>query len=226
MSELVFDCLDAQPERYAAAPSISFRLRIAETTGGDIHALALRCQIRIEPQRRRYSRAEELRLLDLFGETARWGDTLKPMQFANVSAMVPRFKGSTEIDLPVPFTYDFEVATSKYFHALEDGQIPLLLLFSGTVFSKGPAGLSVNQVPWHKEAEYRLPVRVWTELMDIYFPNSGWIRMRRDTLDALQDFKARRALPTWDQAFATLLTEAGAQAPHERAGVSAKAPDG
>jgi Family of unknown function (DUF6084) len=49
--------------------------------------------------------------------------------------------------------------------------------------------------------------------MDLYFPNSGWLRVRRDTLDELQRFKASRALPTWDQAFEQLLKAAGEDAP-------------
>ena len=209
MSALAFEVLGARPEAHAAVPTIMLRLRIAETTGATVHALALRCQIRIEPQRRRYSAQEADGLLELFGETQRWGDTLKPMQFATVSVMVPSFSGSTEIELPVPCTYDFEVAASKYLHALGDGEVPLLLLFSGTVFTKGISGFSVGQVPWHKEATYRLPVSVWREIMDRFFPGSGWIRVRRDTLDALQRFKAVRALPTWDEAFEALFKEAG-----------------
>lgn len=209
MTELVFDCVDATPERYAAFPTLQFAIRIAETTGARIHALALRCQIRIEPQQRRYSEPEAERLLDLFGEMARWGDTLKPMQFTTLSVMVPGFDGSCEVMLGVPCTYDFEVAAAKYFHSLDGGEVPLLLLFSGTVFLKGGDGFSVEQVPWHKEARYRMPVGVWRELMDLYFPNSAWIRMRRETLDALQSFKSHRALPTWDAALEALLQEAG-----------------
>jgi hypothetical protein len=209
MTELVFDCVNAEPERYGAVPTLLFKLHISEVSDDSIHAVLLRCQFRIEPQRRRYSTTEEDRLFELFGDTARWGDTLKPLQFTNVSIMVPGFSGSTDIDLPVPFTYDFEVAAAKYFHSLEDGEIPLLLLFSGTVFSKGDSGFSVQQVPWHKETSYRLPVKVWREMMDLYFPNSAWIRVRRDTLDGLQRFKSRRALPMWDDAFEVLLKEAG-----------------
>jgi Family of unknown function (DUF6084) len=209
MAELVFDCLDAKPDRWAAVPTLLFRLRIADAGGQRIHTIALRCQLRIEPQRRRYSPEESDGLLDLFGEPARWGETLKPLQFAHVSMMIPGFQGSTELDLPVPCTYDFEVAAAKYLHALDDGEVPLLLLFSGTVFAKGGDGMSVEQVPWHKEASYRMPVKVWRELMDLYFPNSAWIRLRRDTLDDLQRFKARAALPTWDQALAVLLERAG-----------------
>src|SRR4029079_14594044 len=142
---------------------------------------------------------------------ARWGDTLKPMQFAQLSVMVPGFEDSTDLTLGVPCTYDFEVASAKYFHSLADGEVPLLLLFSGTVFLRAPdgQGFSVEQVPWHKEARFRLPVKAWRDLMDLYFPNSAWIRMRRETLDALQSFKSHRALPTWDDAFEALLKEAG-----------------
>jgi hypothetical protein len=208
VSELVFDCLDARPDRYAASPTLLFRLRIAETSGETIHAIALRCQIRIEPQRRRYSSEEEGRVLDLFGERSRWHETLKPFQFAYVAQMVPGFSGSTEVDLPVPCTYDFEVTATKYFHSLDSGEIPLLLLFSGSVFAKGQTGFSVEQVPWHKETAYRLPVSVWKELMDLYFPNSAWIRIERATLDALQNFKSRRVLTSWDQALEALLQAA------------------
>ncbi|MGH3320711.1 MAG: DUF6084 family protein [Streptosporangiaceae bacterium] len=208
MAELVFDCVDARAEHYAAAPTLVFRLRVAETTGTRVHAIALRCQLRIEPIRRRYDAEEAEGLLDLFGDRERFGETLKPLQFANVSTMVPGFAGSVETDLPVACTYDLDVAASKYFHALRDGEIPLLLLFSGTVFVEGGDGYRIEQVPWSKEARYRVPVGVWRELMDVSFPNTGWVRVHRDTLDALQRFKAQRAIPTWDDTFAMLLKQA------------------
>jgi hypothetical protein len=201
--------LNVEPERYGAAPTLLFKLRISETSGAHIHAMGLRCQIRIQPNLRRYSVEEEEKMLDLFGERSRWGDTMKPLQFANVSLMVPSFRGATEIDLPVPCTYDFEVSAAKYFHSLADGQVPLLLLFSGTVFEKGQTGFSVSQVPWNKEASFKLEVSVWKELMDLYFPESAWIRMRRDTLDALQAFKSQAVLPTWDDTLHALLKKAG-----------------
>ena len=47
---------------------------------------------------------------------------------------------------------------------------------------------------WHEEASFRLPVAVWREMMDLYFPNSGWLLLSRDTLDALTRYKAERAL--------------------------------
>ncbi len=211
MINLTFDCLDAQPDRRALAPVLLFKLRIAETEGRSIYSIALRCQLRIEPHRRRYSPAEQERLHDLFGDVSRWADTLKPMQFAYATQMVPGFSGSVETDLPVACSYDLEVAASRYFSSLEEGVIPLLLLFSGTVFFKQGDTVNVQQVPWHKEAGYRLPVTVWRDLMDLHFPGAGWLRLHRDTLGALERFKSRRALPTWDDTVQALLKEAGEQ---------------
>jgi len=209
VAELVFDCIGASPDKYAVAPSMSLKLRISETSGQRVDAIALRCQIRIEPARRRYSAEEAERLNDLFGDTARWADTLKPMQFTTVATMVPGFTGSIEVDLPIPFTYDLEIGTTRYFTGLEGGEIPLLLLFSGTVFSKVDDKLSIQQVPWSKEAHYRLPLTVWQEAIDVHFPDSGWIKMSRSTLDELLEFKSRAALPTWDATIAALLSLVG-----------------
>ena len=216
MADLTFDCIAAEADRYAVMPSIALTLRISETSGQRIDAIALRCQIRIEPSRRRYSAGEEERLKDLFGETSQWADTLKPMQFTTISAMVSRFTGSTEIQLPLAFSYDLEIGSGRYFASLEGGEIPLLLLFSGTIFSGVDGRFQVQQVPWSKEATYRLPVSVWREAVDVHFPDAGWITMSRHTLDELQRFKTRRALPTWDATVSALLAEAADDATEPR----------
>jgi hypothetical protein len=225
VSELAFDCIDAGPDPYAVAPTVVFRLRIAETTGQPIGGIALRVQFRIEPLKRRYSDEEAARIGDLFGERTRWGDTMKPMQFANVTQMVPAFSGSVVVDVPVPLTYDFDVATAKYFHGLEDGEIPFIILFSGTTFLDERGSLSIEQIPWHKETLFRLPVDTWRAAMDLHFPNSTWVRVRRDTLDNLQRFKSRLTFGTWDETFEALLHLAGETTPgsngnHEPAGTS------
>jgi uncharacterized protein DUF6084 len=213
MTSLSFEVVGARAEPYAAVPTLMLRLRVTEADGQPVHAAALRCQVMIEPQRRRYEAAEEGQLLEMFGETPRWGDTLRPFLWTHLSVMVTGFTGSTEIDLPVMCTYDFDVAGAKYIHALAHGEVPLLLLFSGTVFSKGTSGFSVEPVAWHEEASYRLPVSVWREVMDLYFPDAGWLRVRRATIDALQRFKAARALPSWDDVLEQLLKEAGEESP-------------
>ncbi len=208
MAELVFDCIGAHADRYAVAPSMAFTLRISDTSGQQVEAIALRCQIRIEPSRRRYSAAEAERLNDLFGETQRWAETLRPLQFTNVAIMVPRFTGSIELDLPVMLSYDLEIGSTRYFAGLDDGEVPLLLLFSGTVFGMTDGRLQAQQVPWSKEAAYRLPISIWREAVDAHFPNSAWIKMSRQTLDELQRFKTRTALPTWDATIQALLAAA------------------
>ncbi len=207
MTDLAFTCTDVKHDRYAAGPTLQFRVRIDESTGIRVHTIALRCQIRIEPQRRHHNEREAEQLLELFGERARWGDTLKPFQFANTSTVVAGFTGSTEVEFAVPCTYDLEVVTGRYFHALEDGEIPFTLLFSGTVFGKGESGLWVEQVPWHLEASHRTPVAVWDEMMEHFFAGGGWLRLRRETIDELVKFKAERALPTWDDALLALLDQ-------------------
>jgi hypothetical protein len=215
MPELAFDCIDVRADPYAAGPTLVFTLRISETSGERVHAIALRVQLRIEPQKRRYTATESRQLNDLFGDTSRWADTLKPLQFANGTAMVPSFTGGVEVHLPVPCTYDLEIAATSYFHALQQGDIPFLLLFSGTIFTRGETGFSVAQVPWHKEANYRLPVTEWRAMMDAFYPNSGWLRLRLDTLEALGAFKNSRALPTWEMAVTTLLAEVAGSAQAE-----------
>ena len=163
----------------------------------------------IEPKRRQYDPGEERRLTELFGETPRWGDTLQPFLWTNVSLTVPGFTGSTEIDLPITCTYDFEIAAAKYMHSLDSGEIPIVALFSGTVFGRSASGLTAAPVSWSEEASFRLPVSLWRDMMDLYFPNTGWLRLSRETLDALQHYKAQRALLTWDETFGQLLKEAG-----------------
>jgi hypothetical protein len=209
MSVLTFAIDGARGEKYAVVPTIALRLRVDERSGTPVHAIALRCQIMIEPQRRRYDAPEHERLVELFGEPSRWGDTVRPFLWTNVALTVPGFSDTIEVELPIVCTYDLEVAASKYFHALDNGEIPILVLFSGTVFARSPTGLNVLPVPWNEEARFRLPARVWRETMDQYFPNSGWLRLQRSTIDALQRFKTTRALPTWDDALVQLLKEAG-----------------
>ena len=211
MTRLTFEVVGARAEPYGAVPTLLLRLRITEATGAQVHAIALRCQIQIEPRRRRYADSEADGLLELFGEPARWGETLRTIVWTQVPLMVQGFIGHTELDVPVVCTYDFEVAAAKYLHALDDGAIPLLLLFSGTVFTRGPAGFGVEQVPWEKEAAFALPVSAWREVMDRYFPSTAWIRIRQDTFDALHRFRGLRALPTWEDAIETLLKEARAE---------------
>ncbi|MFJ8471029.1 DUF6084 family protein [Kitasatospora sp. NPDC094011] len=207
MTTLGFACTGVRSDPYAAGPTLVFRLRITAPADTRVHALALQCQLRIEPARRPYGDAEGERLTDLFGGRERWATTLNPIQFATVPLLVPGFTGETEADLVVPASYDLEVAGARYFRALDDGEVPLLLLFSGTAFA-GPGGFQVTPVPWDKEARVRMPVRVWREAVDRHFPGCGWLRLPEDVLDELLAYRSRRALPSWEATVRELLAGA------------------
>lgn len=208
MTALTFVVRDIVAEPYAATPNLLARLRIGETTGATVHALALRCQVRIEPNRRRYDDAEEAGLLDLFGPRERWAQTQRSFPWLHTTAMVPGFVETTDVDLVLPCTYDVEVAGAKYLQALDDGHVPLTFLFSGTIFTRGDSGFAVEQVPWQHEAGYRLPVRVWRDLMDAHFPGQGWLRLDRETLAALARYRAAHMHTSWEETVTALLAAA------------------
>lgn len=214
MPDLNFEVIGVAVPPFAAVPTLTFKLRIDNSNEEErIQSVALQSQIRLAVTRRRYSPQEQERLLELFGEPERWGETLRSLLWTHASANVPRFTGSTVADLPVPCTYDFEVVSAKYFDALDDGAIPLNFLFSGTIFYENEEGnLRIGQISWSKEANYRLPVAVWKEMIARYYPNTAWIRLHKDVFDQLYRYKATHALPTWEQVIMRLLQENGEEA--------------
>jgi hypothetical protein len=204
--DLEFKLEGAEVADFAAVPSLVFKLRIENLEGEPVRSVALNTQIRIATTGRHYEAAEQERLLELFGVPSRWKDTLRSLLWTHIVLQVPRFSGSTVVDMPVACTYDLEVVAAKYFYALEEGEVPLEFLFSGTIFYAGEGGrLQTTRISWEKEAEFRLPVRLWKEMMDQYFPNSAWVRLRKDAFDQLYDYKIRKGLPTWEATVEALL---------------------
>ncbi|HZO59329.1 MAG TPA: DUF6084 family protein [Solirubrobacterales bacterium] len=205
-----FDVEDAGMVAHAAVPTLRFAVRIRAAPERQIRSIMLDVQIQIAARRRSYDGAEKERLLELFGEAGRWGTTLRTLPWTRVSRNVPGFTGETLADLDVPCTYDFEVTAAKYLQALDGGEIPLELLFSGTVMYTSDAGLlQMARISWERDAEYGLPVKVWRETMDHYFPGAAWLRLSRETFDRLYAFRARNTMPSWEHALDALL------APHE-----------
>ncbi len=213
MTSLAVEVTGARVEPHAASPTIMLGLELSVDDGSELGALALRCQVRIEPQRRRYSPEEGPRLHGQFGAAAQWAESLRPFLWTHTSTVVPQFAGSTSVELPLVCTYDLEVAGTSYLDALDDGVVPLVLLFSGTMFRRGPTGLSVELVPWDLQASYPMPVAVWRQAMEACFPNAAWLRVGHDTFRDLQRFRASRGLPTWDLVVERLLAEAGELVP-------------
>jgi hypothetical protein len=205
--ELHFEIEGAEAVPHAAAPLIALKLRIANLPATEaIHTLTLRCQVQIEPAKRRYLPQEQEKLLDLFGEPERWSRTVRPLLWMNTSVAVPGFTGSLLVDLQLPCTFDFNVAATKYFHALDSGDIPVCVMFSGTIFYQGAHNvLQIAQVPWNREANFRLPVSVWREMMDMHYPNTAWLCLQREVFEQLYRYKMRHGLPTWEQAITRAL---------------------
>ncbi|MEZ0341441.1 DUF6084 family protein [Mycobacterium sp. pV006] len=208
MTDLTFAVTGIAPEPYAVTPILMARLAITATDDAPVHAIALRCQVRIEPLRRSYSDDEETALLDLFGPRRRWSATQNSFLWQHATAMVPGFTGTTEAALPLECTYDFEVKAAKYLLALRDGAVPLQFLFSGTVFVQHTRGFGVAQVPWDREHRYDMPVSVWRDLIAAHYPGVGWLRLSRDTIDALAAYRCARGLLSLDDAVAELLIAA------------------
>lgn len=211
-TEVMFTVLGVAPEPYAVTPILTARVGIAAIGEEPIHAIALRCQVRIDPLRRNYSDDEAAGLTDLFGTRERWATTQHTFLWQHTTAMVQGFTGTTEVELPLECTYDFEVSSAKYLHALREGVVPLQFLFSGTVFVQGTHGFSVQQVPWDREDRHNMPVSVWRDLISQHFPNTGWLRLDRDTVDALAGYRSAHGLLSQDEAIMSLLSQASEEA--------------
>jgi hypothetical protein len=207
MPDLAFQVEEAVVVPFAAAPTLAFRLRIVNRPAEEtIHTIVLRCQIQLEVTRRRYSKEEQKRMLDIFGEPERWSRTLRNLLWTHANVVVPAFQNSTVVDLPVPCTFDFNVAATKYFEGLREGEAPLCLMFSGTVFYAQPEGaLQVAPISWQQEARFMLPVNVWREMMSAYYPNTAWLCLRRDVFDRLNQYKMQRGIPTWEMLIESLV---------------------
>lgn len=210
MPELEFKVLGATTARYAAVPTLNLRLAIAHgdvAARASIQSIALQCQIRIDPRRRVYKPGEKERLSELFGAPARWSRTLQSLLWTHVGMVVPGFdEAGTEIDLPVPCSFDFNVAATKYFHALEYEKVPLLLLFSGSIFYRdAEEHLAMCFIGQDKEARFRLPFAVWQDMMDAYYPNQTWLALDRSVFEALHAYKRRNGYTDFDEALTNLL---------------------
>jgi hypothetical protein len=207
MPELDFQVIGVEAAARGLTPLLHFKLAIRNTPPQEtVHSVILQVQIQIQSAQRAYSAGEKEKLLDLFGTPDRWGQTLRNKLWSIANTTVRQFTGSTEAVLPMACTYDLNIAATKYFHALEGGDVPLLFLFSGTVFYAGADGrLQAQQISWNKECVYRMPARVWHDLMEQHYPNTAWLVLQRDVFERLCAYRRRHGLPTWEQTIERLL---------------------
>ncbi len=210
MPELGFRIIGVEAAARGLTPLLHFKLEVTNSPASQsIHTVMLQAQIQIQAPQRTYLPSEKEKLEDLFGTPERWGQTLRNKLWTHANTSIRTFTGSTEALLPVPCSYDLNISATKYFYALETGEIPLLFLFSGTIFYASPEGqLQVQQIPWDRECTYRMPVQTWQALMDQHYPGTAWLSLDRDLFDRLYAYKRRRGLATWDQAIEELLPAA------------------
>jgi hypothetical protein len=205
--DLVFVGKGVELERHAMVPTLFLKVCISNATPSiKVQNVLLQCQVRIEATRRHYAPEEIERLVELFGEADRWGEALQSMLWIHTSAQIPAFDSECYVNLPVPCSFDFNVAATKYFYGLESGDVPLTLLFSGTVFYRDAEDLlQMDQISWIKQAECRLPVRIWRELMDHYYPNSAWLRIDHEIFDQIYRYKRQNRFTSWNETLRALL---------------------
>ena len=203
-----FRVLGASGRPHAALPTLDFDIHVSETSGRQVYLLALSAQVMIEPARRSYDAQTRARLVELFGPEERWSMTSRSLLWTQVDALVPSFTGATTFRLPIILSYDHELVAAKYFHSVRDGELPLAFNFNGTIYYRADDGrLQITLVPWSCSAEFRMPVSVWHELIDRYYPQTAWVTLRAETLDALRREKARRGATSIDACVAQLLEE-------------------
>lgn len=210
MPELRFDVEGAEPLPHAAAPTIAVRLLVRNRDPKEaIHGALIRCQVNIDPGKRRYAPDEQGALTDLFGDAHLWDRSVRSLFWNQVTLTLPAFSEETHADLLLPCSYDFNGAASKYFLALQDDAVPVTILFSGTVFyAHDDAAVQAMPVAWSTETRFNLPVRVWQSMMEMYYPKRTFVPMPRDTYQRLCRYTSRHGLTSWEQALDNLL-EAG-----------------
>jgi uncharacterized protein DUF6084 len=206
MPDLSFEIISANPARDVIAPALAFDLRVTNRFPEEsIQAILLRYQIQLEVARRRYTPAEQAQVHDLFDDPARWGDTLRPITWVNTCVNIPAFAGTTVHPITAPCTFDLNVATTKYFYGLEGGEVPLMFLFSGSVFFSASSALRVAPIPWTKEARFRLPLEIWKSLIDLHYPNAVCLTLDRDVFNKLYRFKVSQGLASFEDAIRRIL---------------------
>ena len=206
---LEFEVAAVTPVLHAAAPTLSFSLDVADRSGREVFMAALTVMIQIEPIKRSYEPQERERLAELFGEPHRWATSAQRMMLSTESVLVQPFKERTTVEMQVLCNYDLELAATRYFHAVEGGEVPLALHFNGSVYYPGEdGGLQIIQLPWDTVADFSFPLSVWKQMIDSYYPHRGWLPLQRETLEALRRRKVERGLPTYDEAVRELLEAA------------------
>lgn len=209
MPDLDFQVTGVEPVEHGLAPVLEFKLQInAPSAPQAVQALILQTQIQILAPQRRYSDDEKEKLREIFGPPEDWSRTLRNRFWTQVSITTGAFSQCARVNLQVPCSSDLNLLGTKYFSALGEADVPLLFLFSGSVFYSGNDGqLQVLRIPWQKECIFHMPLAVWRGMMRRFFPDSVLLCLRHEAFDRLSAFKREARLATWEEAIELLLRE-------------------
>lgn len=207
--ELIIGVEGVAPVARAALPTLQFRARVRTLGIGAVRSVALESHIRIATDPRNYCEQDRHRLADLLGGPV---GVLRPppgLLWARATTQIPPFTGETQVEIPVICSYDFEVVAGRFLHSLSGGVVPLDFRFSGAVFYDHDDRLQASRLPPETTATFPMPVRVWRDLMEHYFPGTAWLRLDREVFDALCGYRTANKLTSWSQTLRSLLRSAG-----------------
>jgi hypothetical protein len=212
--QLTFRVTGAAPVPFAASPQVAFSVTVTNPEpSAPVRSALLRCQIQIDARARTYDARESEALRDIFGSGTVWGRAVGRLLWTHATAVVPEFEQETTFDVHAPCTIDLGLAWARYFAAIGAAEVPVLLLFSGTIFhDAGDGALRTAPIPWSAEARCTVSADMWREALQEHYGCLAAIPLRKDLLDRLDRYRQRSGVSSWERAIEKLLL-AGAEEP-------------
>lgn len=201
-----FEIRGVRAPKHSVAPMLIFELEVDDRSDLQVFTISLAVQIAIEPAQRAYDNETRERLTELLGEPGRVGSPTRTMSWAKVDVLVQPFKGMTTVEVPVLCNYDLEIAATNYFHALTDGEVPLVFHFNGGIYYQGEGDrLQIVQLSWEESSNFRMPVEVWRDMIAAHYPHRRWVAAGEETVERLRRYRLAQGLPSYEAALEDLL---------------------
>ena len=208
MPDLSFQVEGVEVVANAATPLLAFKLRLSDANPEQtIHTVALRCQIQLEVTRRKYTAEDQERLARSVWRTQPLGpDPAKSFVDARQSgrafvhreqpwSIFPCRVRSISMWLPPNISTGWRTGKCRF------------ACSSAAPFSMPvrEGSLQVAPISWDKEARFKLPVKIWRDMMESYYPNSAWLCLHKDAFDRLYQYKVTHGIPTWEEVLESII---------------------
>jgi hypothetical protein len=216
VAEIGFRVVRASAVEHSASPELALTVEVS-LPGASVDCILLRSSVRIEAGRRSHDEAERERLRELFGGESLWARSSKSLLWSRATSVVPGFDGATSVDIALPCSYDLAASAFRYLHGVGEGDVPITVQFSGTLFFRSEGVLQVTQIPWDREAPFRVPVDLFRTAIDAHFPNAAVLGLGRAVFERLDGYRRKRGMRSMDEAIERLL---GSEAEGETGGAA------